>query len=226
MQRRNLVLGVVGGVMGGVTGGAAIARAQSTELPVPASGKLGFKIFRNGTPVGEHHLTFTQTGDQLLVEIEAALVVRVAGIPVFHYSASAREHWSGNVFSGVDSKVNHNGTKLEVHASPVSGGFAVQSTKAGNYTYTGEPAMMPLTYWNKAMLNAMILNIETGRHYPAIVSSPGWNYLPTAEGGKLLAQRFDVTGKLHLSVWYDQHAQWSGLEFNVAGDISFQKFVS
>jgi hypothetical protein len=226
MQRRNLVLGMMGGVVGGAAGGLVTAQAQSAGLPVPPSGKIGFRVLRNGTPVGEHHLTFTQTGDQLLVDIEAALVVRVAGIPVFRYSVSAQERWSGGAFSGLDSKVNHDGTKLEVHASPITGGFAIQSTKAGNYAYTGEPAMMPLTYWNKAMLNAMILNIETGRHYPAIVNSPGWNYLPTAEGGTLLAQRFDVTGKLHLSVWYDQYTQWSGLEFNVDGDINFQKFVS
>jgi hypothetical protein len=218
--------GVVGGVVGDAAGSIATARAQSAGLPVPFSGKIGFKVLRNGTSVGEHHLTFTQAGDQLLVDIEAALVVRVAGIPVFRYSVSAQEHWAGSAFCGVNSKVNHDGTKLEVHASPIAGGFAIQSTKAGNYSYTGQPAMLPLTYWNKAMLDAMILNIETGRHYPAIVNSPGWNYLPTAEGGKLLAQRFDVTGKLHLSVWYDQYAQWAGLEFNVAGDISFQKFVS
>lgn len=86
--------------------------------------------------------------------------------------------------------------------------------------------MLPMTYWNKAMLNAMILNVETGRHYPAIVNSPGWNYLPTAEDGKLLAQRFDITGKLHLSLWYDQYNRWAGMEFHVDGDEMFQKYVT
>jgi hypothetical protein len=221
MQRRDVVLGAMGGAAGVMLAGPA--RAEG--LPVPASGAIGFKIFHSGTPVGEQHLVFTQTGDQLRVDIQAALVVRLMGVPVFRYSCAATEHWSGTDFCGVDSKVNHNGTPLEVHASPVDGGFAIQSTKAGNYNYTGQPAMLPLTYWNKAMLDAMILNIETGRHYPAIVSSPGWNNLPTAEGGIVLAQRYDVTGKLHLSVWYDQYGQWAGLTFNVGGEVTFQKFV-
>lgn len=195
-------------------------------LPVPASGKIGFKVLRNGAPIGEHHLTFTQNGDNLRVDINALLVVSFAGIPVFRYTLKAAEHWSQGVFCGLDSYVDHNGTPFEVHASPVPGGFAIKSTKAGNYTYTGQPALMPLTYWNKAMLNAMILNVETGRHYPPHVHSPGWNNLPTAEGGTLLAQRFDITGRLTLTVWYDQYGQWAGLEFRVDGDETFQKFVS
>jgi len=228
LQRRGLVLGGMSGAALGVAGLAGPAQAQAVggALPIPAGGAIGFRILHSGTPVGEQHLTFTQNGDQLKVDINAALVVKVMGVSVFHYTCTATERWSGGEFVGVDSQVNHNGTPLEVHASPIPGGFAIKSTKAGNYTYTGPLKMLPLTYWNKAMLGAMILNIETGRHYPAIVNSPGWNYLPTAEGGQLLAQRFDVTGKLHLSVWYDQFMQWAGLAFNVGGPVSFQKFAS
>lgn len=222
MQRRDLVLGAVGGAAG-----VLLARpAAAAVLPVPAAGQLSFKVLRSGTPIGEHHVTFTQTGGQLRVDTNSVLVMKMAGIPIYHYTVKASEYWSDGAFSGLDSQVNQNGTLLSVHAAPIAGGFAVQSTKAGNYNYTGQPAMMPLTYWNKAMLAAMILNIETGRHYPAIVNSPGWNDLPTAEGGVLLAQRFDVTGKLHLSVWYDQYGQWAGLQFRADGLVSLEKFVS
>jgi len=211
-------------------GGAALAAlarpAGADELPVPASGKIDFKVLRNGVAIGEHHLTFSRQGDNLTVGIAADLRVTLAGIPIFHYAIAATERWSGGAFVGLDSQVNHNGTKLEVHATPIAGGFHVESTKAGNYDYTGTPGMMPLTYWNKALLGAEILNVETGHHYPAIVNSPGWNRLPTAQGGFLVAQRFDVTGKLHLSVWYDQFNQWSGLEFHVDGDVTFQKFTA
>jgi hypothetical protein len=228
MQRRDLVLGAMGGMAGVMLAGPARAVATAAGgLPVPPSGILDFQILRSGTPVGEQKLTFTQTGDQLRVDVNAAAAGRMMGLVPFHYNCTATEHWSGGIFSGLDSKVNHNGTQLEVHATPITGGFAIQSTKAGIYDYTGEPAMLPLTYWNKAMLDAMILNIETGRHYPAIVSSPGWYNLPTAEGGTILSQRFDVTGKLHFSVWYDQYGQWAGLEFNIYGSVmTLRKFVT
>lgn len=214
---------------GFLAGAAALVAARpavAAPLPVPPSGEMRFRILRNGSPIGEQHMKFTQTGDDLRVDINADLVVKLAGIPVFHYQASVVERWMGGQFHRLDSKVNHNGTHLSVQANPIPGGFAVESTKSGDYQYTGTPQMLPLTYWNKAMLNAMILNVETGKHYPAIVSSPGWNKLPTAEGGIVIAQRFDVTGKLHLSVWYDQNNQWSGLQFHVDGNEMFQKYVT
>ncbi len=214
------------GFLAGAAALAAVRPAAAAPLPVPPGGEMRFKVLRNGSPIGEHHLKFTQTGDDLQVDINADLLVTLAGIPVFHYRANAVERWSGGQFTQLDSQVNHNGTQLSVHASQIPGGFAVQSTKAGDYQYTGNPPLLPLTYWNKAMLQAMILNVETGRHYPATVNSPGWNKLPTVEGGFIVAQRFDVTGKLHLSVWYDQYSQWSGLEFHVDGDETFQKYTS
>jgi hypothetical protein len=49
--------------------------------------------------------------------------------------------------------------------------------------------------------------------------------VPTANGGTILAQRFDVTGKLRLSIWYDRNNNWSRLEFQKDGDISYEKYV-
>lgn len=214
------------GFLAGATALATAGPAVAAPLPVPPNGGMRFKILRNGSPIGEHHMTFTWMGNDLRVDINADMVVTLVGIPVFHYQASVVEYWSDRQFSRLDSKVNHNGRHLFVKANRIPGGFAIESTKAGDYQYTGSPPMLPLTYWNSAMLQAMILNVETGRHYPAIVHSPGWNRLATADGGTIVAQRFDVTGKLHLSVWYDQHNLWSGLEFHVDGDEVFQKYVA
>lgn len=201
--------------------------AKASALPAtPPSGELHFKIFRNGTPIGEQFMNFTQIDNKLVVDSKADMVVRIAGIPVFRYQAEVVEHWVDGNFHQLESRVNHNGEKLLVTANPIPDGFAIESTKAGDYQYTGSPAMMPMTYWNKAMLESMILNVETGHHYPATVNSPGWNWLETVEGGKILAQRFDVTGHLHFSVWYDQTGQWAGLAFQVLGQEMFQKYAA
>ena len=213
---------------GFLAGAAALAagRPAGAVLPVPPCGALCFKILRNGTPVGEHHVAFTQSGNCLRVDTNVEMVVAVAGLTVFRYQGSVSEYWRDGVFTSLASTVNHNGTRLVVQAAQIPGGYAVQSTKAGDYRYTSRPPMLPMTYWNQAMLKAMILNVETGRHYPAIVSSPGWNSLPAANGGTILARRFDVTGKLHMSLWYDQNGQWSGFEFHVLGHEVYQKYLN
>jgi hypothetical protein len=134
------------------------------------------------------------------------------------------------VFQSLDSNVNYNGDPLVVHAEKTANGYEVEGINKNDVSknmprYTAPPDTMPLTYWNKKMLDATILNVQTAHCYKVNVASPGWNQLPTASGTNIVAQRFDLTGKLVLSVWYDQHDNWSGLEFQKNGDITYQKMV-
>jgi hypothetical protein len=205
--------------------------AAAFALPIPAGNQMAFKVLRNGTPIGEHHLYFTRTGDDLSVEINIQLLVKLAMIPVFRYNLKAVEKWSGGVFQSLESKIVENGNILTVHAQKNAAGYEVTGTNHDNPdknmpTYQVPSNTMPLTYWNKRFMDATILNIQTAHTYPAAVNSPGWNKLPTAEGRFIVAQRFDLTGKLHLSVWYDQSDTWSGLEFHYSGDETYEKIIT
>lgn len=218
------------GFLGGAT--ALITAADSMAAPLrpmpamPKTGRLHFKILRNGLAIGEQFVSFTQNGATMRVETSSDMLVRILGLPVFRYSAQVSEYWLNGQFDHLQSKVNHNGEQLNVAAHAIPGGYAIESTKAGDYTYTGVQKMLPLTYWNKQILNAMLLNIETGRHYPATAASAGWEHVPTAEGGQVLAQRFNLTNHLHLTLWYDQADIWSGLAFNIAGHEMFQRYMA
>lgn len=225
MERRRFLAGA---------GALSVARPAIAEvlprLPIPPTGQMGFNVFRNGVKIGEHHLDFSGDGGNLTVNVEMQLLVRLAGIPIYTYAGTATERWAGGVFESLDSAVNNNGTQLEVHAHRIFAGYDVvgvnRTNPAKSYPeYTAPPNTLPLTYWNKAWLKGTALNIQTAHSYPPIVSSPGWNYLTAAGGETILAQRFDVTGKLHLSIWYDQQDQWSGLQFQYLGDISYQKIL-
>jgi len=196
--------------------------AWAENLPIPPGNALGFKILCNGNPVGEHHLVFTQTGDDLRVDINIAMQGRLYLVP-FSYQLTATEHYASGVFESLDSHTNQNGKELEVHAHRAGNGYAISGTNTP--LYTGPANTLPLSYWNKAMLNASILNIQTAHSYPATVTSPGWNSLPTANGGSITAQRYDLTGKIILSVWYDQHNVWSGLAFHYYGDFTYQRMM-
>jgi hypothetical protein len=203
--------------------------AGALALPIPAGNSIAFKVYRNGSLVGEHHLEFTETGTSLSVAINVSLLVTMAMIPVFRYTGQATERWENGAFTSLDSTVNFNGDICEVHAEKTADGYAVVGTNhdnpAKNMNYTAPPDTLPLTYWNKNMLNGTILNPQTAHCYKPHVASPGWNNLPTANGGTITAQRFDVTGKLQLSVWYDAKNSWSGLEFQKSGDISYRKIA-
>jgi hypothetical protein len=197
--------------------------AQASTLPVPASGAIGFNVFQDGTPCGEHHLTFTQTGDDLKVDIDIELAGRAALIP-YKYSLQATEHYTNGVFQSLDSHAVDRGTVKDVHCHRQGDGYEISGTTMP--AYTGPADTLPLSYWNKAMLTATIVNIETAHSYKEVVTSPGWSQLPTAGGGSITAQRYDLSGKLRLSVWYDQSNAWCGLAFQFLFiHFSYQKIV-
>jgi hypothetical protein len=225
MQRRRFLAGTAALSLAGPTlAGPALA----DNLPVPPGNRISFRVLRNGTPIGEHHLNFTRDNNDLVVDINLALLVTFADIPLFRYGAVARERWSGGVFQSLESQVNDNGTRLEVQAHKTAAGYSVAGINHSNPSrsypeYTAPADTMPLTYWNKAMLNGTLLNIQTAHIYAAVVRPQGWNSLPAVESAPITAQRFDLRGKLHLSVWYDQFSQWSGLAFHVSGNETYEK---
>ncbi len=200
-----------------------LLNASAYALPIPSGSDLHFKIFRNGSAIGDHVISFSASGDDLTVSTHASFVVTMAMIPVFHYAVKATECWSNGIFQTVDSAVNFNGSPLEVHAERTATGYRVQGTHVP--LYTAPLNTLPLTYWNRAMINGTILNIQTAHSYPVTVNSPGWFRLPTATGGSITAQRFDLTGKLRMSIWYDRNNSWSGLQFQKSGEFDFQKYT-
>jgi hypothetical protein len=205
--------------------------AAAYALPIPKGNDIAFDVLRNGSSIGQHHLSFSQTGDTLNVNIAIELLVKFAGITLFHYALQGVERWQGGTFQSLDSSVNYNGDRLQVHAEKTAAGYAVVGINHDNPAknmpeYTAPPDTLPLTYWNKAMLNGTILNIQTAHCYKVTVTPAGWNALPDASGGTITAQRYNLTGKLDLSVWYDQQNAWSGLEFQKSGDIAYRKITA
>jgi len=157
--------------------------AAAFAMPIIPSGKqLGFKVLRNGTVIGEHHLNFSGTAENPIVDINIALAVKFAGITVFTYALTARETWEDGGFSHVHSTINNNGAMLEVEAHKVADGYLVTGTNHSDPSkswpqYTAPPDTLPLTYWNKQMLNGNILNIQTAHDYRVTVNSPGLEQL-------------------------------------------------
>jgi hypothetical protein len=204
--------------------------AIADGLPVPPGGRIAFKVFRTGSEVGEHEVTFSGNGGNLTGTTNFNFIVAIASVPVYRYTLTATEIWSGGVFQSLATQVNNNGTMLEVHAHKTAAGYDVTDINHNDPSesypeYTAPPDTLPLSYWNKAMLDGTVLNLDTAHSYPVIKNSPGWNSLPAANGANIVAQRFDLTGKLRLSVWYDQANQWSGLQFVLHGNWNYEKIV-
>jgi len=200
-----------------------IAMAGAVTLPIPAGDRLAFALFRNGTRVGSQILHFNRRGDTLTVHNEAVLKVKLLALTVFTYRAKVTEIWSNNAFLSADSQINDNGKIDRVHLRRTATGIAVSGGRIARYT--APASALPLTYWNKAMLNGPMINMQTGHTDRPNMTKLGWTKLPALPSGDVRAEGYQLTGPIRLSVYYDRTKIWSGLSFNHSGHIDYKPIL-
>lgn len=197
-----------------------VAMAAAFALPLPGGDKLSFDVFRNGSKVGEQRLRFIHAGDILTVDNHVDLRVRLLDIPVFNYTAHIVEHWRDNAFVGATSVVDDNGTSHQLFIEKRSGGVVISGNKTPQYTAPANA--LPLTYWNKDILQGPMINMQTGHTDTPQIANIGWFKLPALPTGTVTAREYKLTGPIRLSVYYDQKNQWSGLAFDHKGHITYK----
>lgn len=122
-------------------------RALPLLLVVPAgaqSADYHWKVIRNASQIGTHDVTFQREGDALTVLSEVVVVPRVLGVVVYRYEHRYTEITRGGRFVSVRSRLNRNGTLVEVEADAVPGGVAIRGPD-GPQRLAADAA--PLSWW-------------------------------------------------------------------------------
>src|SRR5258706_6970197 len=84
---------------------------------VRAAGRtLAFAVFRNGSKIGEHHVTFTGEGGPLVAATDATMTVKIGPVPVFKYHHRALEKRNDWVFASLETSTFTNGKAEPVTA--------------------------------------------------------------------------------------------------------------
>lgn len=193
--------------------GAAIAfgasDAAAGSLPVPAGGRLGFRVVRNGSAIGQHLLFFEAQGTQLVVRVEVDIAVTFGPITLYRYRHRARESWEGGQVAAFSAETNDDGTRSTVTMRPQGERLAVESTTAGSYL--APSGALPATHWNRRMLQAPFINTQTGELMRPQVRSAGAEALPWAPQRR--GERMVMSGDVDMETWYDAMPGWIGLRF-------------
>lgn len=197
-----------------------LTMAASLALPVPKDDRLAFDVYRNASRIGWQHVRFRHAGDELRVDTHVDLHVSLLDVRVFHYRAHIVEHWRGNSFRKASSAVNDDGAKSTLLVERVSDGIAISGTRRKRYI--APPDALPLTYWNKAMLDGPMINMQTGYTDTPDITKEGWFRLPAEPAGAVTALKYRLTGPLHLAVYYNRANTWSGLAFHRDGHITYR----
>jgi hypothetical protein len=194
--------------------GLLLPAAARAAPPAPPGDRLGFDIFRKGSPLGHHVLTFATSANRLTVKVEVSLIYKLLGITLFHYSHHCTEVWDGGEVVALDSRTDDNGTPSQLTARREAAGLVVEAT--GIPRYTAPANALPATHWNQRELDGPWINTQNGKLLYLHVKPAGAETIPAANGRTLNARRFDVSGEVQMEMWYDRIG-WAGLSFTRAG---------
>jgi hypothetical protein len=169
----------------------------------PIMGVFHFTVLRDGTKVGEHTLTFSKGGDDLLhVDIKTWITIKMLFVTAHSFTFEGRETWQG------DRLIAFRGTSVENDKTRVIKAVADGddlSLTVNDVTTTVSGETVPSTWWNRVVTKRRhVLNIADGRVMDVRVEDKGAAIL-NIMWKDVAAQRYTVSGGLDRDIWYSQN---------------------
>lgn len=205
---------VVAVALAGPSWAQATVRAASSDVPALYGGAIVFDVTRNGTPVGEHRVTFIENpaieaGD-LRVEIRFDIALTFLTLTAYQYRYSSNSVWREGALVSLDAFVDDNGDVSRVTARRDGNILLIAGP---NGEAAGDGAIFPTDHWHAGVLDQnRVLNTITGEIDSVVIDEIGREMVAT-EVGPVAATRYAYAGDLRTEVLYDEHGRWVGMAF-------------
>lgn len=174
----------------------------------PTNRRLAFAVFRNGTKIGEHQLSFVDQADGVSVSCDVSMVVKLGPVPVYRYRHRAVERWRAGRFASLETSTNGGGKLQHVSARRTGGGVTIE-TERGQITAPADIA--PLTHWNAAALAGALFNPQEGKILRITARRAGSEAVKLADGRSVQSTRWSLRGETQIDDWYDEAGTWVAL---------------
>jgi hypothetical protein len=195
-----------------LTAAACCVAAGSAAQGVPPDDQLRFRVMRKGRDIGSHRLTFTPLPNGLDIRIAVRIAVSLGPITLFRYQLDGVEQWRDGQVVRLAAQTNDDGTRESMQAVRDRQGLWVSGTKAQRYLAPSDA--LPATHWNEAELHGPWINPQDGRLLHPTVTPLGAGPVEAGAGRDIITQRYDLSGDVHMQIWYTHAHRWAGLTFN------------
>jgi hypothetical protein len=205
---------------------AVASPAGATKLGVPPEGRLDFSVRKSGAEIGHHRIRFTEKDGDLIVEIEAALRVRVAFVTVYRYAQRTRETWRDGAMIALESEIDDNGQPFKIKAEKRDGKLFVNGHEEKHELASG---MFPLSYWNpELMRQRQGIDLQWGSLADLDVSERGVERR-RVRGSDVETRRYNMKGTeirqgkrqpkpwLDVDAWYSPEGKLVAMSFHYRG---------
>ena len=197
--------------------------AQSEISPHNLYGnKIEFDVIRDGQKVGQHTTRFQTKEDNLIVETQMNIKVKIFSIPIYTFNYESTEVWSDDILTNLDVLILDGTERKIINAFSTISGLSIQGP-SGNAMFAGP--IIPTNHWNVNVVKEnQVLNTLTGEINQVQITNKGSQNI-SVKNGNLKAIRYDYTGDLKdTSVWYDDKGRWVKLQF-IARDGSTISYI-
>jgi hypothetical protein len=176
-----------------LAGGLVLPLAPRLAFAAPKN--LAFAVFRNGSKIGEHHVSFSGDDAGLTAVTDAIMVVKIGPIPVFRYHHHAVEKHAAGVFATLETNTITNGKDERVEAERAGGCIRVDCSY-GKTTFAADTN--PLNHWNEQIFAGPVFNPQTGKimKVRTVKVGPG---------------HWTIRGEAQIDDYYDEAGVWQSL---------------
>jgi len=192
---------------------AAAGRAVADPPPDPSKlygGDIVFSVWRSGSEIGQHRVSFAFEDGALAVRSVLDLVVKFLGVAVYRYKYESHELWRDGALARLDATQDDNGTRSSVEARQNDGKLAVTGPQAQE-TVSG--FILPSTHWDPQVIEARrLLNTLDGKIDSVKLVPVGIESVPVGSG-TIQAMHYRYTGAIQAESWYDAAGHWVKLRF-------------
>jgi hypothetical protein len=192
----------------------ALSAVGRLAAALPSAGEIAFKVFRDDAPLGHHRVVFRREAEDLQVEIDIQLEVKLAFLTIFRYSHSNREVWRDGRLVSIDTKTDDDGDSYWLRGRAGEAGFEVEGS-GGSFLAPAD--IMPTSYWNvETVTKTRLLDTQRGRLIDVDIA-PTASEVVSVAGQAVEAQRYRMTGDLELDLWYAADGEWAKISFEARG---------
>jgi len=197
--------------------GLASGRAQ----PVPPAGRsLTFEMWRDGSRIGRHGLTFAGGAKSFVVTIDSTAKVGFGPLTILQYHHQAIETWLDGQFQSYQSHAVTNGEPRWVAAARSPDGVLIKTATGSRLA---PPTTLPLTHWNRQALGGPLFDFLTGAALRETITRQAAQAAQLANGQTVAATRYLLAGDLDIALWYAVQDEWVAMRLK-AMDGSYAEY--
>jgi hypothetical protein len=189
-----------------------------TEAPLPAASRTGIYSYtiRHGTlgKIGTHVATFTQSGDDTIVDVRIDLDVRLGFVRLYRFESTGREVWRDGRLIELETMTNDDGRRIKVSAR-LEGDNLVIEGPAGR---TVTDADLNTTHlWNASQLMVShLVEPTSGNVYRVEIADRGEERI-TALNRTVVSHKYAISGEVEGELWYGNDGTWLQFDFRKHG---------